>query len=259
MRPIDSRFRVPIVLCTFILLLVLISVLVVYVITGNKSRSNYNTINFINKHSPTPIDKTTQAIKILLDNIMESSYSNNEKYVVIIDFFEPSFLTPTDTILWFRYNNNDKYIIVNYFSFPVQEKISVSPYDTCATQLNTFLEEIILNKEVINIENAKRIKVPLPVWLQNETLLNKMYDDLRYSPRTGQGPSYYWGIKSDKIELICHSFSYVWEFYDEIVNEILEPITAHVRYQEMPAQWKNEYKMFEKLQRERYKELGIIK
>jgi hypothetical protein len=174
------------------------------------------------------------------------------------------------TIAWFSYTLGDQSIAIDYLSFPLYEKGSDlfatldkfenDPEDTkkhlqAMNLFNSFLREIVQNKGIVGIENAKRIDVPLPVGLRNDALLDeiKKYKPSRFYTEDGipmvrsfsdGGDIYYWGIKTSKYETVhCSSdFSlYDHETMARIQSQILWPIQRAILECETPEGWHKDY------------------
>jgi hypothetical protein len=212
--------------------------------------------------------KEYQAIKILFSNIKPEELKN-ENFGIIISHSDEYIINyrPTNIIVCFKYNFDDKYITLNYFSFPQQEKIDIPYYDKYSEQFEIFIEEIICNKKIVSIKEVKQLEVPLPIGLQDNILLNKMYNNnkLYYPHRiTLGGDLYYLGFKYDKVELVRDNFSYYGELSDKIKYNILDPIMLRIYYHETPEEWKEGYERYSKKYRitnsinEYLKEIGII-
>jgi hypothetical protein len=210
--------------------------------------------------------KELQLIKLLLDDIKPDELKN-ENFGVIISpsssVFVPMNRISSDIIVWFKYSYNDKNITVNYFSFPTIEKINAPLYDIYGKQFDIFIEETIFNKKIVSIEDAKQLKIPLPVGLQNDILLNKMYDNKQ--PKKISIIDFYWGFKSKTIELIFNNYCCYGKFYEEIEYKILDPITTNIYYRETPEEWKEGYEKYSRKYgidntslNEYLKEIGII-
>jgi len=136
-----------------------------------------NSTNKLIKNIEASISKTNeyQVIKILFNNVKLDELKK-ERFGVIIYFDDGIFSTmesrPNNFLAWFKYNHDNNYTIVNYFSFPVQEKFTST--NDGKNQFDIFLDEIVNNKKILNLERAKQLKIKLPTGLQNDLLFNEM-------------------------------------------------------------------------------------
>jgi hypothetical protein len=205
-----------------------------------------------------------QVIKILFNNIKSDELKNKNFMVIISNSHVYMNYRPTNLIVWFDYKCDDQDIILNYFSFPKPEKFVEQFYDIFGKPFYIFLEEIIHNKKIVNAESAKQLKIPLPVGLRNNVLINRAYYNKKwpdgYILREGGG-GFCFGFKSDKIEMRHDNYAHYGELLEEVQDKIIDPIIYRIYYYETPEEWKKEY---EKLNdddsyfNDKLRELGII-
>jgi hypothetical protein len=232
-----------------------------------------------------------QAISTLLDGVGADGLGS-ERFVVMIHHSD-TYLVKLDvmsayTIAWFRYAPGNQSVAVEYISFPLYEKGSdlfgmlgrlvIDPnYKNKSLQsmnlFNSFLREIVQNRGIAGIEDAKRIAVPLPVGLKNDALLDAMkkYKPSRFYTENGismvrvstdGGDGYYWGIKTSKYEMVhCNSdFSlYDDEAMARIKSQILWPVQCAILERETPDDWREDYRKWQEDQPRIYREQQEIR
>ena len=222
-----------------------------------------------------------QVIKILLDGV-KSNELENVKFSVIIPLIDDRIVRyrPAYTIIWFKYSYDDQHITVDYLSFPRYENFNdwVSRDNSSIQKAfqfwNTFLEEIISNKKIINTKAAKQLKIPIPSDFRNDNLFNKMrkIDPYKLSEEEWHKMGiakkdrlniryltfdrlemYYWGFKSDETEFIRFDDSYHGSLLSQILRA-LRPITIAVLEHETPEHWKEDFKKYEEERNRKHSE-----
>ena len=224
-----------------------------------------------------------RVIKILFDNV-ESKELEKEKFGVVIYHPGLARLTVRELyfLAWFTYSCDGQYIIVNYFPFPVYENFNDQVIDRKSDnqiyrQFSNFLLQIIENKKIANMEDAKQLRILIPIGLQNDNLFNKMrkIDPYKhklskesieewakigvtekdiYTVSFGNKDIYYWGFKSNEIEYIRDDDSYHGNFMIQICREILAPIETAISEHETPEGWEDDYKKYREEQNRKYME-----
>ena len=190
------------------------------------------------------------AIDILLDRAKPSELKNHNLGVIIFyntqDFWFDPFCIAGDIIAWFKYNYDDEYIAVNYFLFPDKSTLYNLPdFFGSGIQLDVFLEEIILNEQVVLAENSGQLTIPLPVGLQNDSLF-KRTPKLKMDSIVliDSAHSYYAGFRSNKHKWFYESRSSQGMFFLEIRDKILKPITTHIYCHETPEKRRGEWEQY---------------
>jgi len=184
-----------------------------------------------------------KAIKIIFSNTKPDELEKENLGVIL--FYDCMFSrnryhkTPVDFIAWFKYGHSSEHIIVNYLLFPWPNDSEISSTDLNFNLLRAFLLQIIRNKKIVHTEYVKQLIIPLPLGLKNDFLLNNMHFKSLEKYTLGEREFFYWGFKSNKIEIVRYTNSHI-VFYDQILEEILGPITDAILEHAIPEQWKEE-------------------
>lgn len=251
-----------------------------YITTETENTIIFNK-DLIDKDKRVIESKEGQVIKTLFDGI-KSNELKSEKFVAIIScqggYFYHLDIREAYLVAWFKYSNKEHYVTVSYFSFPKYEffkemflgtfpdQTNGQLYVKKMNQFSIFLHKIIHNKKIINIKKNKQLKLPLPIGLRNDEMFNKMFKIYKRPPviingvpaviaRTDGGYSYYWGIKSDKIELVRHNYdSYENNIAlrEQIERDILSPIIKAILEHETPEHWKEDYRKYKEAQNKKH-------
>ncbi|MCL1909020.1 MAG: hypothetical protein FWG12_06610 [Holophagaceae bacterium] len=209
-------------------------------------------------------------IKTIFDDAKPNELKN--RYFGIIIYFDVDFLTykiikSANFLAKFQYTLDNESILIDYFYFPCnvpwEEKTNNNQSADVSEQFIKFLNEIIENNGFdFNIDNAMQMEIPLPIGLRNDLLLKKMHA-YRYQDRTKNGASlitldgvdlFFWGFKTDKMEIIRSSTNYSEPSFQISREEIFDPIINAILERHTTKEWKEKNEEWIREQQIKWKE-----
>jgi hypothetical protein len=176
-----------------------------------------------------------RAVKAIFDSVELDTSKDERLGVLIVDSIICAPRTkPSRYLAWFKYCCTDTLITANYVSFPMFDKFSdiydilipPHPYEKRADNtlyyydfgLRFLLMSIASENRIDNLNNIKRIIIPLPIGLQNDNLLNDLIANVNYTGLhfdcLANSPHYYLGFKSNTVAFLRDTYNFFFSFED---------------------------------------------